>query len=172
MQTAVQKQYAYYENGKRLTEGYSLSLADLSVGREIGKLIEAGVTSFKIEGRLRSAEYVSAATEYYRNILDGKNPEESYRKLRRAFNRGNYTKGLAFGQDTNLISAKTPGHIGETVGTVFACDKHELRFRSEQCGQGIALKFYAAERSAETAWCGKPKRNLYCPLQRQCGGRR
>lgn len=68
------KQYAYYENGKRLTEGYSLSLADLSVGREIGKLIEAGVTSFKIEGRLRSAEYVSAATEYYRNILDGKIP--------------------------------------------------------------------------------------------------
>lgn len=134
------KQYAYYENGKRLTEGYSLSLADLSVGREIGKLIEAGVTSFKIEGRLRSAEYVSAATEYYRNILDGKNPEESYRKLRRAFNRGNYTKGLAFGQDSNLISAKTPGHIGETVGTVFACDKHELRFRSEQCGQGDCFK--------------------------------
>ena len=45
---------------------YRLSLSDLSVGANIGKLIDAGVCSFKIEGRMRRPEYVSAAVGYYK----------------------------------------------------------------------------------------------------------
>ena len=47
---------------------YRLSLADLCVGEDIEKLLQAGVSSFKIEGRMRSAAYVGAAVRYERDI--------------------------------------------------------------------------------------------------------
>lgn len=101
-----------YEN-----QAYALSLSDLSVGKRVHELIAAGVTSLKIEGRLRRAEYVSAAVGYYRALLDGAETAP-FSPLKRAFNRGDYTKGLAFGQDKSLISRKVQGHIGEKLGKV------------------------------------------------------
>ncbi|MDE7296640.1 MAG: U32 family peptidase [Clostridia bacterium] len=95
---------------------YALSTSDLCVGERIGELLAAGVTSFKIEGRLRREEYVSAAVRYYRNLLDGKKADRT--DLTRAFNRGDYTAGLAFGQEKDFLSRAVQGHIGERVGTV------------------------------------------------------
>ena len=63
------KTYAYDRNGN-VEKTYALSLSDLCVGEDIEKLINAGVTSFKIEGRMRRAEYVAAAVRYYRLLLD------------------------------------------------------------------------------------------------------
>ncbi len=100
---------------------YVLSLADLSVGERVRDLLAAGVTSLKIEGRLRSAAYACAAVEYYRAILDGAPEGEraaALSRLKRAFNRGDYTRGLAFGQDENLLSRNVQGHIGERAGTL------------------------------------------------------
>ena len=56
------KKYKYFVGGKQVADGYVLSLKDLCVDRKIRELIDAGVTSFKIEGRMRRAEYVSATT--------------------------------------------------------------------------------------------------------------
>ncbi|MGN0806170.1 MAG: U32 family peptidase [Candidatus Coproplasma sp.] len=98
---------------------YRISLSDLSVGEDIQKLIDAGVASFKIEGRMRRPEYVSAAVSYYKTLLDGRESKAQLSALKRTYNRGNYTKGLAFGQDKSLISSAVQGHIGEYVGTVF-----------------------------------------------------
>lgn len=98
---------------------YRLSLSDLSVGEDIKKLISSGVFSFKIEGRMRRPEYVSAAVKYYRSILDGSVAvKRNLSDLKRAYNRGNYTGGLAFGQDKNFISSAVQGHIGEFVGVI------------------------------------------------------
>ncbi len=97
---------------------YRLSLSDLSVGINIDKLIDAGVYSFKIEGRMRRPEYVSAAVGYYKNILSGKSDVRDLSALKRVYNRGNYTSGLAFGQDKNFISSAVQGHIGEFVGVI------------------------------------------------------
>lgn len=97
---------------------YRLSLSDLSVGTEIKKLIEAGVFSFKIEGRMRRPEYVSAAVKYYRNILDFNEGPSDLSDLKRTFNRGNYTSGLAFGQDKRFLSSAVQGHVGEFVGVI------------------------------------------------------
>ncbi len=109
------KLYAYDRNGNT-EKNYALSLADLCVGEDIQKLVATGVTSFKIEGRMRRKEYVAAATRYYRNLLDGQKGDIS--PLKRTYNRGNYTKGLAFGQDKRLLSTAIQGHIGEKVGVV------------------------------------------------------
>ncbi len=97
---------------------YRLSLSDLSVGNAIEDLKEAGVYSFKIEGRMRRPEYVAAAVKYYKNLLVGLNDNGGLSDLKRTYNRGNYTKGLAFGQDKSFISSAVQGHIGEFVGTV------------------------------------------------------
>ena len=97
---------------------YALSLSDLSLGEDIEKLKAAGVFSFKIEGRMRRPEYVAAAVKYYKNLLDEKADANDLSDLKRAYNRGNYTKGLAFGQDKNFISSAVQGHIGEFVGTI------------------------------------------------------
>lgn len=105
----------YLLSGKS-TPDYAISLSDLCVGSRINELIAAGVTAFKIEGRMRRPEYVAAATKYYRALLDGRSPDIS--PLRRAYNRGGYTAGLAFGQDKNFISAKVQSHIGEKIGVV------------------------------------------------------
>lgn len=96
---------------------YRLSLSDLSVGEDIKKLQGAGVSSFKIEGRMRRAEYVAAAVKYCKNCLSGGN-SDGLSDLKRTFNRGNYTRGLAFGQDKSFISSAVQGHIGEFVGVV------------------------------------------------------
>ncbi len=112
------KLYAYDRNGNA-EKNYALSLSDLCVGEDIGKLIDAGVTSFKIEGRMRRAEYVAAAVRYYRILLENwAGKENALSDLKRTYNRGNYTKGLAFGQDKRLLSTAIQGHLGEKVGVV------------------------------------------------------
>ena len=112
------KLYSYDRNGNS-EKTYALSLSDLCVGEDIQKLVAAGVTSFKIEGRMRRAEYVSAAVKYYRGLLDGNLVGgQNLSDLKRTYNRGNYTKGLAFGQDKRFLSTAIQGHIGEKVGVV------------------------------------------------------
>lgn len=114
------KLYAYDRSGFE-EKAYALSLSDLSVGEKIEKYIAAGVVSFKIEGRMRRAEYVAAAVRYYRALLDNTSEKDklsALSDLRRTYNRGNYTKGLAFGQDKRFLSTAVQGHIGEKVGVI------------------------------------------------------
>lgn len=114
------KLYSYDRAGYE-ERAYALSLSDLCVGEEIEKLKKAGVLSFKIEGRMRRAEYVGASVSYYRMLLDGADEFEkrqAFEDLKRAYNRGNYTKGLAFFQDKRFLSRAVQGHLGEKVGVV------------------------------------------------------
>ena len=76
-------------------KGYPLSLKDLSLAKHIKSLIDSGVASLKIEGRMKSADYVYRVTKIYRKLLD------SYRnasvgeeeELKRVFSRGGFTDG-------------------------------------------------------------------------------
>ena len=111
------KRYSYDRKGCE-EESYALSLSDLCVGEDIQKFIDCGVISFKIEGRMRRAEYVAAAVRYYNSILKSNNFAGNLSDLKRTYNRGNYTKGLAFGQDKRFLSTAIQGHIGEKVGVV------------------------------------------------------
>ncbi len=100
------------------TPAYALSLADLSVGQSVKDLVAAGVSSLKIEGRLRREEYVKTAVEYVKACLAGAQTTVQLSRLKRAFNRGDYTRGLGFGQDKTLLSREVQGHIGERVGEI------------------------------------------------------
>ncbi len=110
------KKYFYDAGDKK--QNYALSLSDLSVGERVFDLLSAGVLSLKIEGRMRRPEYVAAAVRYYKKLLTRKNAEGALSDLKRTYNRGNYTQGLAFGQDKRFLSKAVQGHIGEKVGVV------------------------------------------------------
>ena len=80
------------ENGK---QSYPLSLKDLSLSGHVTDLIDFGVHSLKIEGRMKSPEYVFGVVRAFRTLLDeGKNatPEE-LSQLARVFSRGGFTQG-------------------------------------------------------------------------------
>lgn len=120
------KEYSIERNGEKLKEGYLISLSDLSVRKDISYLKSLGVKSFKIEGRLRSKEYVYSAVKYYRELLNGNDDINLYNALKVAFNRGNYTKGLAFGQEKDFISDKIQNNVGLFVGKVKKTYKDEI----------------------------------------------
>ena len=78
---------------------YPLSLKDLSLAEHIPELIESGVASLKIEGRMKSPSYVYTVTKIYRTLLDeyrGANKSE-LQQLRRAFSRDGFTDGYFTG---------------------------------------------------------------------------
>ena len=131
-----------YDRNENSEKNYALSLSDLCVGEDIQKLINVGVISFKIEGRMRRPEYVAAATKYYRAILDEDSRlDSSLSDLKRTYNRGNYTKGLAFGQDKRFLSTSIQGHLGEKVGVVKVINKDyfvESRFQPRK-GDGFKI---------------------------------
>ncbi len=105
---------------------YRLSLSDLSMGEGALRLRDAGVSSFKIEGRMRSAAYVAAAVQYYKHIFAGEgDPASDLSDLKRTYNRGGFTSGYAFGQDKNLLSSDIQGHAGERIGTLSRPQKNE-----------------------------------------------
>ncbi len=131
----------YKINRKNFEEyAYRISLSDLSVGEDIEKLVEAGVASFKIEGRMRRPEYVSAAVSYYKKLLQGDSANAQLSALKRTYNRGNYTKGLAFGQDKSFISSAVQGHIGEFVGTVYVESGKFIVHTQSRFGEGDGFK--------------------------------
>jgi putative protease len=70
---------------------YALSLKDLSLIRHIGELREMGVTSLKIEGRMKRPEYVAVAVDACRKALDGEEPDMEL--LEKIFSRSGFTDG-------------------------------------------------------------------------------
>lgn len=62
--------YSVETNGKRSREQYFLSLKDMCTLKHIPELIEAGIDSFKIEGRMKKPEYAAGVTAIYRRYID------------------------------------------------------------------------------------------------------
>jgi putative protease len=117
--------------------GHFFSCRDLFIGREVQKLAEIGVDGLKIEGRMKSPEYVFNVTRLYRQILDRgeKLPEGEYRELlRRAelgFSRKKTTGWLHEPAGESLIEQRYPGHRGASLGTVEAVQGKEILLRLE-----------------------------------------
>ena len=114
-------------NGK-----YPLSLTDLSLAEHIPELIDLGVSSLKIEGRMKSPSYVYTVTRIYRRLLDEKRnarPEE-IAELRRAFSRGGFTDGYFVGNKekkmTGVRSEEDKSESRESELSGFEIKKHAV----------------------------------------------
>ncbi|RPI51132.1 MAG: U32 family peptidase, partial [Chloroflexi bacterium] len=111
-----------------------LSLRDLALGAELGELLDAGITSFKIEGRLKDEVYVANVVAWYRRELDGAlaargRPRSSSGQgrpafepdLDKTFNRG-YTAYLVHGRGEPPGALDSPKMVGELLGNVVAVE--------------------------------------------------
>ena len=107
-----------------------LSPRDLCTVDMLGELIDAGVASFKIEGRMKSADYVYAVVSVYRAVLDrelaaraeGKGgaraTDEEHGRLSEAFSRGFTTAYLTSNRGNDIMSYGRPNNRGVLVGRV------------------------------------------------------
>lgn len=75
------------------TEGYDLSLKDLSLVNSIKELSNIGIDTFKIEGRMKRPEYVAAAVSCVKSGLDGEIDKDLYQSLSAVFSRSGFTDG-------------------------------------------------------------------------------
>ena len=85
---------------------FALSTNDICMLDELTALADAGICSFKIEGRMKSPEYVATVTRIYRAALDGEKPGAAKRELFEIFNRGEFSTAHIKGDTV------TTGHVG------------------------------------------------------------
>lgn len=113
------------ENGKIISKSkHLLSLKDFNTSKVLDKLVNIGITSFKIEGRLKDELYVKNVIAYYRTELDKISEKTSSGKitlgfkpdLEKTFNR-NYTTYFLENRE-NCFNFNTPKFIGEKLGKV------------------------------------------------------
>ena len=143
-------------DGKELIKNrHLLCLKDLNNSAHLEELIDAGITSFKIEGRLKDADYVKNVTAYYRQKLDDLfsrrpdlqqasrghcsysfevNPEKS-------FNRG-FTDYFINGRQKGIGSPFTPKSMGEYIGEVEWCNPLRMEIETDKVlhnGDGLCF---------------------------------
>ena len=130
------------EQGVPIHQRHLLSLQDMDRSAYLSELIEAGVTTFKIEGRLKDADYVTNITAYYREKLDRYQVDlrvqnTEYRPIytrtfvpdpEKTFHRGGIDYFL-HGRTANMANWDTPKSTGEYVGEVLQINGNTLRVR-------------------------------------------
>jgi len=144
------------DKGRTIRENqHLLSMKDNNQSANLLSLIEAGVSSFKIEGRLKDLSYVKNITAHYRQLLDGiiaGNPQ--YRRASsgqstfaftpqpdKTFNRG-YTDYFATGRQDDIGAFDSPAFVGELIGEVAAIGDGWLEIAAEQAfhnGDGVCF---------------------------------
>lgn len=133
-------------NGKVIIKDkYLLSLKDLNLSLYLNDLIDAGITSFKIEGRLKDINYVKNVTAFYRRRLDDIIEENSsYSKassgkvklfftpdLEKSFNRGFTDYFVNNGRDS-ISSFHTPKSTGKQIGKIIAVKDEYYEIETEE----------------------------------------
>lgn len=125
--------YDLLENDKKIDSGYLLSTKDLCGLDYIPEMINAGVDCLKIEGRMKSPEYVATVTRIYRKYIDlalSNKPyivdEDDKKDLLQVFNRGMSSSGhLDSTPNKNLVYKDKPNHMGLFLGTVQNYNKNK-----------------------------------------------
>lgn len=145
-------EYTLLEDGKAVaTQGrYLLSPRDLSLINKIERMHQAGVYSFKIEGRMKSPEYVYQSVHAAKMAIAG-HPltAEQLNQLKTAFNRG-YTLGHTFEQTgLSLMNPKTSNHQGVEIGEVLfqKNDRVRVKLSADLC-QNDGLRFVSGQYEA------------------------
>lgn len=158
---------------------YLLSLKDLCQVDRLEELADAGVVSFKIEGRLKDVSYVKNVVAAYSEQLNNicrKRPKEFERasygqvtyafqpNLKKTFNRG-YTHYFLDGRKPDIFSPDTPKAIGEYVGRVKEIRGHSFNVAGTACfANGDGLCFVNTNKELEGFRVNKAEGNRLFPL--------
>ncbi len=126
--------YSLEYQGKTIVSNkYLLSTKELNTANQFAKLLKSDITSFKIEGRMKSPEYVGFITKLYRNIIDNKwdqrRIELELEKLKTIFHRG-FTYGHLFqATKEEIMNPETPNHIGQEIGQVIDITPQKIKIK-------------------------------------------
>jgi 23S rRNA 5-hydroxycytidine C2501 synthase len=146
-----------------LTESHLLSIKDLDLSNQLPQLIEAGITSFKIEGRLKDLVYVKNNVSHLRKRLDAfLEGNEHFEKassgrtfynfdsqMDKSFNRG-YTDYFVNQRKSKIGSWETPKSQGEYIGKLLGTEVNGYRIEnSELLNNGDGLYFVNEEGHAD-----------------------
>lgn len=136
---ACRKKYTLVdENGKIIAKDkYLLSMKDFNASRHLKDLIDAGVKSFKIEGRLKDENYVKNVVAYYRQEIDkfarktssGKVFSDFEPDVRKSFNRG-FTDYFLDGRK-KCFNFESPKSLGEKLGKITKVGKDCFELNAE-----------------------------------------
>lgn len=155
--------YELLENNSTIDKGFLLSPRDLCGLEFLPQLVSAGVDCFKIEGRMKTPEYVATVTRIYRKYLDilsnGEKfiiEEQDKKDLLQVFNRGGFSCGhLETKGNENLIYKQKPNNMGIFLGTVsnFNNNKGHISFVTNDIlhiGDKISIENKKSETSTYT----------------------
>ena len=151
------RRYSY-----RQQDGYYFSTNDLSAIDLLPELAAAGVTSFKIEGRMKSAEYVASVVGAYRQVLDatpaqrGEKVREAKERLKLSFGRLP-TKGFLPGTvPTDIAIPSLKGATGRFLGEISAIQDSTISFKTrDRLHVGDRLRIQPKSDQAGTAFTVK-----------------
>lgn len=139
----------YYPDSGSFPDGdYILSPKDLNIIDRLPELLDAGVCSLKIEGRMKRPEYVYLVTKTFREAIDAYEQNRPYKvskqrmkELLLMFNRG-FSEGHLFHADTEArMSHYRPNHVGITIGTVLQYRDGQVQVRlSDELHQHDGLR--------------------------------
>lgn len=161
-----------------VTHKHLLSLKDMNRSDQLEALLDAGVSSLKIEGRLKDVGYVKNITAYYRKKLDAvlsRRPE--YRRAsagrstytfepvaEKSFNRG-FTPFLLEGRTADITAFNTPKSLGEPVGTVKEIKGNSFTVAGlKQLSNGDGLVFFNRKGELEGFRVNRVGANRVFPL--------
>ena len=122
-------------------EAYLLSPKDLNYSEHMNELVAAGVTSFKVEGRMKKVSYVRQVIGTYREILDEASIHENQRKaLASGFNRGFSTAYLEDTVGRQMMTVVAPNHQGKPIGESYTKKGEVYLSLTEPIKQGSLVK--------------------------------
>ena len=127
---------------RRMIDGsYLFSMKDLCTLTDIPALVEAGIDSLKIEGRMKNEYYVAATVDAYKTITDDvcrgcysrEKAEKLTERMKDVFHRGGFTHGYLHQRSgKDMIDPVMPGRAGVVLGTVTEIKQGMIRIRLER----------------------------------------
>lgn len=143
------------QGNKIVLNSHLLSLKDLNLSNQLKELVDAGITSLKIEGRLKDTNYVKNVVSYYRQKLDailssdtvnqrassGKTVINFEPDPERSFNRQSSNYFLT-GRTEGLINSASPKSMGKRIGSIKQIAQDFIKIESEEVlnnGDGLCL---------------------------------
>jgi len=154
--------YDLLKDGKVISKDkYLLSTKELNTSYNFDKLLNSNIKSFKIEGRMKSPEYVGFITRFYRKLIDGEkiNLEEELNKLRTIYNR-KFTEGHLF-NSKDILNIDTPNHIGLEIGKVINITKSKIKIKlNRELNQFDGIRFLESSKGLIVNYLYDDKNNL------------
>lgn len=162
--------YEFYRGKEKITEGHLLSTKDICTLEYLPELLDTGVASLKIEGRMKSPEYVAGVSRIYRKYIDLYYTDrehynvdlEDIKTLQKLFNRGYFSTGyLKTHSGSDMMCTIHPRNWGVEVGEVVKYDYRNkivsIRF-FEDLNNGDGIEIWTSNEEGIGCYINKESR--------------